>query len=93
MYKLLSFQEEDVKWLMAKNRLLANACGTGKTLIAVESAKRYAQGPVLVICPRLVKEFWAEVIEAQDAGHVGVCQRAGRGIPKNDTEAAPVEVF
>lgn len=54
---------------------------TGKTLIAVESAKRYARGPILVICPRLVKEFWAEVIEDQDAGYVGVCQRAGRGIP------------
>lgn len=80
-YTLLPFQREDVQWLMQKNRLLANDCGLGKTVTAVESAKKYAQGPILVICPRLVKEWWAEVIEAQDAGYVGVCQRAGRGIP------------
>lgn len=81
MYTLLPFQEKDAQWLMEQNRLLANDCGTGKTLIAVEAAKRYAQGPILVICPRLVKEFWAEVIKDQDAGYVGVCGRAGRGIP------------
>lgn len=82
-YTLLPFQEQDAQWLMKQNSLLANDCGTGKTLIATESAKRYARGPMLVICPRLVKEFWAEVIEAQEAGYVGVCGRAGRGIPWN----------
>lgn len=81
MLQLYNFQEEDVKWLEGQNSLLANDCGTGKTLTAVEAAKRYAQGPVLVICPRLVKEFWAQVIEEQEAGFAGVCGRAGRGIP------------
>lgn len=81
MHKLYDFQEEDVKWLAKGNALLANSCGTGKTLIAVEAAKRYARGPVLIICPRLVKEWWAETIRGQEAGYVGVCERAGRGIP------------
>ena len=80
-YTLLPFQRDDADWLMRQNSLLANDCGLGKTVTAVESAKQYAKGPILVICPRLVKEWWAEVIEAQDAGYVGVCQRAGRGIP------------
>lgn len=82
-YTLLPFQETDATWLMKQNSLLANDCGLGKTLTAVEAAKRYAQGPILVICPRLVKEWWREVIEDQDAGYVGVCGRAGRGIPWN----------
>jgi len=75
------FQSEDIEWLKGQNSLLANDCGLGKTLTAVEVAKQSAQGPVLVICPRLVKEFWAETIREQEAGYVGVCGKAGRGIP------------
>lgn len=80
-YTLFPFQEKDADWLMRRNSLLAHDCGLGKTLIAVEAARRYARGPILVICPRLTKEWWAEVIRAQEAGYVGVCGRAGRGIP------------
>lgn len=80
-YTLFQFQNKDANWLMRQNSLLAHDCGLGKTLIAVEAAKRYAQGPVLVICPRLTKEWWAEVVREQGAGYVGVCGRAGRGIP------------
>ena len=36
---------------------------------------------MLVIAPRLTKEFWAYVVEEQEAGFAGVCGRAGRGIP------------
>ena len=80
-YTLYPFQNKDADWLMKQNSLLASDCGTGKTLIAVEAAKRYARGPILVICPRLTKLWWAQVIEEQGAGYVGVCGRAGRGIP------------
>ena len=61
--------------------MLASDCGTGKTLIAVESAIKYAKGPILVICPRLTKEWWAKTIRQQQGGRVGICKRAGRGIP------------
>lgn len=81
MYKLYTFQETAVPLMAARNFLLADDCGTGKTITAVECAKRFAQGPVLIIAPRLVKEFWAQVIRDQDAGYVGICGRAGRGIP------------
>jgi len=74
------WQLEDVDWLGEANRLLANDCGMGKTLTAIESAKKYAQGPILVICPRLTKLWWAFNIERQQAGIVGVCGKAGRGV-------------
>lgn len=78
---LYSWQEEDADWLGVQNSLLASDCGSGKTLIAVESAKRFARGPILVICPRLTKEWWAKTIKQQQGGRVGICERAGRGIP------------
>ena len=81
MLKLLPWQEEDAEWLMQQNSLLCHDCGLGKTVIAVEAAKVAARGPVLVIAPRLVKQWWAQVIQDQEAGYVGVCGRAGRGIP------------
>lgn len=34
-----------------------------------------------MIAPRLTKEWWAQVVEDQEAGFVGVCGTAGRGIP------------
>jgi len=79
--QLYSWQRQDSIWLGQRNRLLASDCGTGKTLIAVETAKEYAQGPVLVICPRLTKEWWAQTVQDQGAGFVGICQESGRGIP------------
>lgn len=78
----MPWQEEDAAWVTQQNSLLAHDCGLGKTLIAVEAGKRYLRGrrgaKVLVVCPRLSKEWWAEVIEAQDAGFAGICGRAGR---------------
>ena len=81
MYDLLKWQSQDANWIMGQNSLLAHDCGLGKTIIAVEAAKRFARGPVLVIAPRLTKEWWAQVIEDQEAGYAGVCGTAGRGIP------------
>ena len=74
------WQEEDINWLAEGNKLLANDCGLGKTLTAIESAKKYAMGPILVVCPRLTKLWWAFNIERQQAGLVGTCGRAGRGV-------------
>lgn len=80
--KPYQFQEEDIEWLAGRNEaLLANDCGLGKTLTAVEFGKRYATGPILVVAPRLTKEQWKETIEEQKAGYIGVCEAAGRGIP------------
>ena len=78
---LYDWQQKDANWLGKQNSLLASDCGTGKTLIAVESAIKYAKGPILVICPRLTKEWWAATIRQQEGGQVGICQSAGRGIP------------
>lgn len=51
----------------------------GKTLIAVEAAKRVrGLSKILVVCPRLSKEWWAEVIDAQEAGKVGIAGQGGR---------------
>lgn len=76
-----NWQEEDIEWAARQNVLIANDCGTGKTLIGTELGKRHAQGPVLLICPRLTKDYWKETIEEQQGGYVGVCGQAGRGIP------------
>jgi len=78
---LYDWQQEDADWMMGQNSLLANDCGLGKTLTAIEAVKQNARGPILVIAPRMVKEWWAETIRTQEAGLVGVCQAAGRGIP------------
>jgi len=80
-YELLPFQSSAVPLMGEQNFLLADDCGLGKTLTAVECARRYARGPVLIIAPRLTKEWWAEVIRDQEAGYVGVCGQAGRGVP------------
>lgn len=79
--KMYDWQEVDADWLGQQNSLLANDCGTGKTLVAVESAKKYAQGPVLVVAPRLTKLWWAETIKRQQAGFVGICGPGGSAIP------------
>ena len=80
MKTLYPWQEEDALWLSKQNSLLASDCGVGKTLIAVESVKRYSKGTVLVIAPRLTKEWWKQTILEQDAGIAGICGAAGRGI-------------
>jgi len=80
MLSLYDWQEADATWLSKQNSLLASDCGTGKTLIAVESAKRYAKGPILVIAPRLTKEWWKQTILDQEGGIAGICGPAGRGI-------------
>lgn len=81
MLHLYKWQEKDADWLTGQNSLLAHDCGLGKTVIAVEAVMRSARGPILVISPRMVKPFWKQTIEEQGGGFVGVCGRAGRGIP------------
>ena len=81
MQTLLPYQEEAVLKMASCNTLLADDCGVGKTVTAVEAGKRYAKGPILVITPRPVKDWWAHTIREQDAGFVGVTRQAGRGVP------------
>ena len=77
---LLDWQEQDAKWLAGGNRLLAHDCGLGKTYIAAAAVNKNARGPVLVVCPRLSKEWWKQVLEEFGAKLVGICETAGRGV-------------
>lgn len=83
MKELLPFQAEAVEVIGDQNFLLADDCGLGKTYVAVEIAKLYADGPVLVVCPKGVKLWWAQVIKEQmgEDALVHVAPTAGRGIP------------
>jgi len=80
MKTLLPFQAEMVPILADRNLLLADDCGLGKTIQAIEATKRYSEGPVLIVCPRNVKAWWAQEIRNQDAGVPDVCEAAGRGL-------------
>lgn len=77
---LYDWQQEDAEWLAGGNRLLAHDCGLGKTYIAAKTLVDNARGPVLVVSPRLSKEWWKEVLEGFGAQLVGVCESAGRGV-------------
>lgn len=84
MKALLPFQAEMVPTLADRNILLADDCGLGKTIQAIEATKRYSKGPVLIVCPRNVKAWWAQEILNQEAGVPYVCGPAGRDIPWGD---------
>jgi SNF2 family DNA or RNA helicase len=92
MQTLLPFQEAAVPHLARRNFLLADDCGLGKTLMAVEAAKRHARGPILVICPKPVKEWWAQVIREQGAGRVCIAGTSGRGCPYEQLNVMQVQV-
>lgn len=79
--ELYGFQEEVVPLLAERNFLLADDAGMGKTLMATEAAIRHAEGPILVISPKPVREWWKQEIEERGGGYVGVCGPGGRGIP------------
>lgn len=64
------FQQEAVRASTFTNLLLADECGLGKTLSAIEVAKmRVVKTPepkILVVCPKALRYHWAQEIQDQD---------------------------
>lgn len=59
------YQQEAI-WLAERsNVLIADECGLGKTLDAIEIGRLLAAGPKLVVCNKSAKEQWREAIIAQ----------------------------
>lgn len=80
MKELYPFQEEVVPLLMERNTLLADDCGCGKTITALEAAKRANAHKTLVVCPKSVKAWWVQNITDQEAGYARATVAAGRGV-------------
>lgn len=64
------FQEEAIDFATSRpGAIIADECGLGKTLVAVEAAKRLRKTPkwrCLVLCPPSLVAQWVEFIEEQD---------------------------
>lgn len=70
--------------IMDHNFLLADDCGLGKSLMAIEAAKQHGQGrPILILTRKASKYFWRD--EFIDQGYNPLCvhvsEDAGRGLP------------
>lgn len=72
-------QEVGIEFLSKRfGALLADKTGVGKTLEAVEAAKRTTSGPVLIVSRQLNRLYWAQVIREQDPGvDIEFCGPAG----------------
>jgi SNF2 family DNA or RNA helicase len=65
------YQLEAIKVMQRKNLLLADQCGLGKTLQAIEAAKLVQstlRKPVLIVAPKAVKGQWVKALLAQGLG-------------------------
>lgn len=63
------FQLEAIELGTSRNILLADACGMGKSLVAIEIARATQPeypGPVLVVARKQAKTQWASFIQEQD---------------------------
>lgn len=64
------YQRLAIDRAIAGNMLVNDDRGLGKTLVAIEAAKRVYAGlgaPILIVAPKRVRDQWAPVIEAQCA--------------------------
>src|SRR5689334_14249390 len=62
------YQHVGIERGTAANLLLNDDRGLGKTLQAIEIAKnvsRVMAGPILIICPKSIRDQWIEAIEDQ----------------------------
>ena len=59
------YQTEGVEFLKSSPRLLADECGLGKTLQAILAVPHDQSNPapILVVCPKRAKEWWASQLE------------------------------
>src|SRR3990167_4800714 len=58
-----AYQTEGIAYLQSSNRLLADECGLGKTLQAILAVPSNP-APILVVCPKRAKEWWASQLDA-----------------------------
>jgi SNF2 family DNA or RNA helicase len=56
------YQRDAIARIIDTNLLLADECGLGKTMMAIESSRHLPTGPRLVVCPSRAKEQWREEI-------------------------------
>lgn len=61
----MHFQETAIQRGLSYNTYIADACGLGKTLDAVEIGKRMGAKKVLVVCPKSVRGQWDATIKEQ----------------------------
>lgn len=69
MKTLYPFQQVAVEVGMLRPLLLADECGLGKTITAIEIAKRRMnelEGPTLIIAPLRTREQWRQELAGQD---------------------------
>lgn len=70
MYQLRNYQQKAVEFsLSRKGAIVADACGLGKTVVAIEVAKQsrsVAKWRCLVVSPKSLVEQWKSEIQIQD---------------------------
>jgi SNF2 family DNA or RNA helicase len=72
------FQEENIELAKYNNVLIADECGLGKTLSAIESVRQLPPGPTLVVGTKSTKEQWREaIIQQMPSASVYVLGTAG----------------
>lgn len=88
--ELWEHQKSAIEIALKHNLLLADQCGLGKTLVAIETAQRLRatgmiewQRPILIICNNKAKQQWLEMLLFQGVSEqsIMVCGKAGRGLP------------
>jgi SNF2 family DNA or RNA helicase len=89
--KPYNYQEEAIARCIKSDQLIADECGLGKTLIAIETVKRLRatkspewQRPVLVLAPKSSGWQWTDMIfqQAGDEQLIYQLGQAGRGLPE-----------
>jgi len=72
MKTLRPYQTQAAELIVKTDALIADACGLGKTVEAIEGAKLFRGGPLwraLVICPLRLRDQWIDEIKEQDPDH------------------------
>lgn len=85
------FQERKISVALRQNILDLSECGTGKTLVAIETIRRIRQGgpefqrPILIIAKSSAKMQWKMALEQQEINEpIYILGRAGKGFPEDE---------
>ena len=89
-----AYQEEAIERCVKNNQLVGDECGTGKTLVAIETIRRLRlsgnevfQRPVLVLCRKQASLQWVDEIRDQEiTDPIYRLEEAGRGFPVEGLE-------
>lgn len=85
MKKPFPFQEVGAEWLRkSRFRLLADACGLGKSVQAITAIHALSARNILVICPAVVRSNWINEFNLWGDGSLTaqVIYKATRGLPE-----------